>query len=79
MERAPTTQLNLILKGLLFTDDQEMARAIISIGKKKGDKLYAVGDKLESGNATRPGTSAIGFNPAASSDTECRRQTAQPA
>lgn len=52
VERAPTTQLNLTLKGLLFTDDQEMARAIISTGKKKGDKLYAVGDKLESGNAT---------------------------
>jgi type II secretory pathway component PulC len=43
--------LNLTLKGLLSTHDQEMARAIIAIGNKP-DKLYAVGDKLESGNAT---------------------------
>ena len=52
VERAPTTKLNLTLKGLLSTHDQEMARAIISTGKKKKDRLYAVGDKLEAGNAT---------------------------
>jgi type II secretion system protein C len=51
VERAPITKLNLTLKGLLSTHDQEMARAIIAIGNKP-DKLYAVGDKLESGNAT---------------------------
>jgi type II secretory pathway component PulC len=51
VERAPTTKLNLTLKGLLSTHDQEMARAIIAIGKKK-DRLYAVGDKLKEGNAT---------------------------
>ena len=51
VERVPTTKLNLALKGLLSSHDQEMARAIIAIGKKP-DRLYAVGDKLEAGSAT---------------------------
>lgn len=42
---APKTRLNLTLQGILFTNDKNLARAIIGVGKKASE-LYSVGDNI---------------------------------
>lgn len=48
---APETKLDISLEGLLSATNAVIARAIISVKKKKGG-LYKVGDEIEGANAT---------------------------
>ncbi|VAW67596.1 hypothetical protein MNBD_GAMMA10-185, partial [hydrothermal vent metagenome] len=45
---APTTQLNLVLKGVLAATPMKHASAIISLGKNGKEDTYAIGDKVSS-------------------------------
>ena len=49
-EKAPETKLDLALEGLVSANNKTIARAIISVKKKKG-KLYKVGDDIKDANA----------------------------
>jgi len=50
VKKAPKTTLDLTLQGILWADDDSIARAIIQSGKKKSN-LYSVGEKIEGAGA----------------------------
>ena len=50
VEKAPETKLDLAIQGLLSASNETIARAIISVKKKKGE-LYKVGDDIKGANA----------------------------
>ena len=49
-KKAPETKLDIALEGLLSANNNKIARAIISVKKKKGE-LYKVGDDIKGANA----------------------------
>ena len=46
---APETKLNLLLKGVIASSDEENAVAFIAAGKGTTEKSYAIGDNLPGG------------------------------
>ena len=48
-ENAPVSKLNLVLRGVLAADPQELALAIIANGKGGKEEIYAVGDTIQRG------------------------------
>lgn len=48
-KKAPDTQLNLVLRGVLASGDPDVASAIIAQGSNGKEDIYSVGDKLPGG------------------------------
>ena len=48
-ENAPVSKLNLVLRGVLAADPQELALAIIANGKGGKEEIYAIGDIIQRG------------------------------